>query len=110
MKFVSFAERPELRELRRELRDTFHEFMHHDAVCNRYWGLLFENYPEFQFGLLDDAGVLVGEGNCTPTRWNGPDPRGVDAVLESTFERHEEPDVVSALQIRLAAEYARPAK
>ena len=105
MKFVSFAEQPDLRERRRELRDTFLEFMHHDAVCNRYWGSLFEELPGFQYGLLDDDGILIAEGNCTPTRWAGPDPRGVDAVLESTFERREEPNVVSALQIRIAREY-----
>ena len=104
MKLVSFAEMPELRERRRELRDTFLEFMHHDAVCNRYWGLLFEEYPDYEFGLLDGE-VLVAEGNCVPTRWQGPDPRGVDAVLESTFERREEPNVVSALQIRIGPEY-----
>jgi GNAT superfamily N-acetyltransferase len=104
MEIVSFADRPELRERRSELKDTFLEFMHHDAVCNRYWGRMFDEYPDYEFALLD-GDVLAGEGNCVPTRWDGPDPRGVAAVLESTFERREEPNVVSALQIRLAREY-----
>ena len=104
MRFATFAEEPELRERRRALADTFLEFMHHDAVCNRYWGTMFDEYPEYQFALLD-GDHLVAEGNCVPTRWEAPDPRGVDGVLESTFERREEPNVVSALQIRIAAEY-----
>jgi GNAT superfamily N-acetyltransferase len=104
VRFVSFAEQPELRERRRELRDTFLEFMHHDAVCNRYWGSLFDEHPDYQFGLLDGE-ILVAEGNCVPTRWEGPDPRGVGAVLESTFARREQANIVSALQIRIAPEY-----
>jgi hypothetical protein len=99
----TLAERPDLEPRMRSLPDTFPEFMHHDAVVNRYWNGLFTDFAGFQIAVCDDEGEIVAAGNCIPVFWDGTIeglPEGLDGVLERGFEDLDQgraPTVVSAL-------------
>jgi GNAT superfamily N-acetyltransferase len=86
------------------------EFMYHDAVLERLFGRVIEEYAEFQFYVWDDErGEVVGGGNAIPAAWGGdaatlPD-RGIDAVVEARFsDDPPAPNVLCALQIVIAPE------
>jgi len=87
------------------------EFMYHDAVLERLFGRVIEEYPEFQFYAWDDEREeVVAVGNAISATWDGkaaslPD-RGIDAVVEARFaDESETPNVLCALQILIAPEY-----
>ena len=44
IEIFTLPERPDLESRLRSMPDTFPEFMHHDAVVNRYWGSLFADF------------------------------------------------------------------
>lgn len=82
------------------------EFLNHDEVVARYWGLLTERYPEYQFLLVGDTGEPLGRGHSIPLRfddeWSTLPEGGLDWALETGFQDHEggrEPNLVSALFI-----------
>ena len=60
MELLRYADRPDLRELRRAALNEFPEFMNHNAMGWKYWGRLYDEFPEFQLALLD-GGELVAE-------------------------------------------------
>ena len=66
------------------------EFMYHDAVINRLFGRVIDEFAEFQYYAWDDERKeVVGVGNAIPAAWDGeiaslPDG-GVDAVVEARF-------------------------
>jgi len=65
--FFSVAERPELRERRRELGDVWAQFLLHDAVSNRFWSRLHEEFPACQLFLVDsERDTLLAEGTACP--------------------------------------------
>ncbi|HEV8687780.1 MAG TPA: hypothetical protein VGQ84_10945 [Gaiellaceae bacterium] len=103
MKLVRYADRPELRKIRNATlsRATFPEYMHHSPIANRYWGKLYEAYPDFQLGLLD-GDELVAELHSAPVAWDGSDedlPYGWEEAFPRAFESGREPDVLCALAI-----------
>jgi hypothetical protein len=97
------AQRPELEVGLRSLPGTFAEFMHHDAVVNRYWDSLFADFAGFQIAVLDDADGILAAGHCIPVFWDGTTeglPAGLDGVLERGVRgaaAGRAPTVVSAL-------------
>jgi GNAT superfamily N-acetyltransferase len=99
----TLAERPDLEAGLRSLPNTFPEFMHHDAVVDRYWDLLFVDFAGFQIAVCDDGGETLAAGNCIPVFWDGTIgglPDGLDGVLERGVEDVKggrAPTVVSAL-------------
>jgi GNAT superfamily N-acetyltransferase len=87
------------------------EFMYHDALLDRLFGRVIEEYAEFHFYAWDDErGEVVGVGNAVPANWDG-DPAsllegGIDAVVEARFAQDASaPNVLCALQILIAPEY-----
>ncbi len=49
------------------------EFMLHDAVANAHWNGLYENFPAYQFSILEpDKEIVRGIANSVPLAWNGP--------------------------------------
>ena len=103
MKLVRYADEPELRAIRVAVlsHQTFPEYMHHNVPGNKYWGQLYEDFPDFQLGLLD-GDELVAEFHSVPTAWDGTDadlPSGRDEAFLRAFESGREPDVLSALAI-----------
>ena len=76
------------------------EYNLHGDVMNRYWGRLYEVFPDFQFVLLDDDGVALAEGHTMPCNWDGtPEglPAGIDGAVEDGFRAAEEKAPVDTL-------------
>jgi GNAT superfamily N-acetyltransferase len=98
-----YADRPDLRAIRFETlsKPTFPEYMNHNVPGGKYWGRLYEEYPDFQLGLLD-GDELVAELHSVPTPWDGSAedlPAGWDEAFLRAFEAGREPDVLCALAI-----------
>jgi hypothetical protein len=77
------------------------EYNMHGDVMNRYWGRLYEVFPEFQFVLYDeDADVVLAEGHTIPCVWDGtPEglPAGIDGAMEDAFRVKEDGAAVTTL-------------
>src|SRR5579871_3245809 len=90
MRIVTVAEDPELAELAWELtKDAMPEYNNHGDVLNVYWPRLTDEFGEFQFHLIDDAGDLVARARCLPIRWDGTVadlPAGIDRAMIRGFE------------------------
>jgi hypothetical protein len=103
LRVFTLAERPDLEPRVRSLPDTFPEFMHHDAVVNRYWDGLFTDFPGFQIAVCEGEDEVVAAGHCISVFWDGKTeglPSGLDGVLErgvGDLEEGRPPTVVSAL-------------
>jgi GNAT superfamily N-acetyltransferase len=82
-------------EVPARLEGIWPAFLHHDAISRQYWDRLYEDFPEYQFMLLD-GDALIGEANCIPVA--GMPAQWRDAFL-AAFERGGEPDRVCALAI-----------
>jgi hypothetical protein len=51
------------------------EFMFHDAVSDEHWNNLYDVFPDFQFGLMENrTGRLVATANSIPLAWHGTTP------------------------------------
>ena len=105
---LTSAERPDLPD-RPELENVWPEYNRHGEITNRFWGRLYDEFPEFQFVLYDEgADRPLAEGHTIPCRWDGtPEglPRGIDGLLEDAFALREaggEPNTLSALAIEIA--------
>jgi GNAT superfamily N-acetyltransferase len=64
------------------------EFARHGDTLERYGGRIFEEFPQFQFHVLDGEDV-VARGRSLPLHWDGTVsglPRGMDGVFERAFE------------------------
>jgi hypothetical protein len=108
---ATVAERPELTELAwQRTRDTLPEYNNHGDILNRYWGQLTEEWPDFQFHLLDDDGEIVARARSIPVRWDGSVndlPGGIDGAIARGFEEGEA-NVLCALVINGAARHPGP--
>jgi GNAT superfamily N-acetyltransferase len=103
LKVVRYADHPELRTIRFDLlsRPTFPPYMNENVPGNKYWGRLYEDWPDFQLALLD-GDELVAELHSVPTAWDGTDddlPSGWDEAFLRAFESGRKPDVLCALAI-----------
>lgn len=103
MRLVRYADEPGLRETRHEIlsQPTFPEYLQNNVPGNKYWGRLYEDFPDFQLGLVD-GDELVAELHSVPTPWDGSDadlPAGWDEAFLRAFESGREPTVLSALAI-----------
>ena len=103
MTLVRYADRPDLLAVRFDLlaRRTFPEYMNHNVPGERYWGRLYDEFPDFQLGLLE-GDELVAELHSVPTAWDGSDadlPSGWDEAFLRAFEAGRQADVLCALAI-----------
>ena len=110
--FVTTLDRPDLIKAGDEIVEAvWSEFMLNDAVANRLFFKLYEDFPQFQYWLLDDENI-VGIGNSIPISWNRelnalPD-EGWDWALEKGFIdlRMKRPvDLLCGLSITINPEY-----
>jgi GNAT superfamily N-acetyltransferase len=86
MEVVRYADRPDLRERRRDTLNQFPEYMNHNAMGSKYWGRLYEDFPQFQLALVED-GDLVGEVHALTLPLAGDElPRGWDDAFERGME------------------------
>ena len=84
MQVVRYSERPELWDSISDLSaQVWPEYNQHGDVLNSYWGRLYDDFPQWQFVLLDEAaGQVLAEGHTIPVDWDGTDPGlgpGIDA-------------------------------
>ena len=103
MKLVRYADHPELEERRYELLSlpTFPEYMHHNDPGNKYWGRLYDDFPDFQVALLDGE-ELVAEAHAVPVPWDGTLddlPAGWDDAFVRGMTSDRPPTVLCALAI-----------
>jgi GNAT superfamily N-acetyltransferase len=103
MRIHRYADRPDLRETRRTVLNTFPEFMNHNAMGGRYWGRLYDEFPAFQLALVDD-GALVAEVHALPVPVvGGEPPSGWDEAFERGMQAGGG-NVLSLLAISVAPE------
>lgn len=102
MELLRYADRPDLRELRRSALNTFPEFMNHNAMGGKYWGRLYDEFPDFQLALVD-AGQPVAEVHSLPVPIEGGElPAGWDEAFERGMEAGGG-NVLSLLAISVAS-------
>jgi hypothetical protein len=82
VRIVSARERPDLADQAEEATaGAFPEYNTHGDVASPRWSRLYDDYPDFQLVLWDDAtGEVLGEANTIPCRFDGTLqglPRGV---------------------------------
>jgi GNAT superfamily N-acetyltransferase len=73
------------------LSEAWPEFIRHDAVSNEHWHRLDDEFPEFQFCLVEDGEVLA-RGNSIPVR-------GLPGGWRDAFLTEGEPDRLCAIQV-----------
>lgn len=68
---VTLAEQPALKETVLGVQGAvWPEFMRHEAVSSRYWLQLLQEWPQFQFVLLNEAtGEIAAAGHSIPVLW-----------------------------------------
>ena len=85
--------------------------MHHNVPGNKYWGRLYEDFPDFQLALARRRRARRGAA-LVPTPWDGTDedlPSGWDEAFLRAFESGREPDVLCALAISVRPDRRRRA-
>jgi GNAT superfamily N-acetyltransferase len=103
VKVVRYADRPDLRERRFEelSKRTFPTFMHHNEPGGKYWGRLYDEFPDFQVALVE-GDELVAEAHALPVAWDGSLadlPSGWDEAFVRGMTSDRDPTVLSALAI-----------
>jgi GNAT superfamily N-acetyltransferase len=87
MEIVRYADRPDLRERRRDELNEFPEYMNHNAMGWKYWGRLYSDFADFQLAAVD-GDALIGEvhaltlpvaGDELPQGWDDAFERGMEA-------------------------------
>jgi GNAT superfamily N-acetyltransferase len=102
---IRYSERPELWDETEALsRAVWPEYSLHGPVLGSYWNRLFDDFPAYQFALLDDgAGEVVAEGHTLPCPWDGSTEglgEGIDAMTVRAFEAAaagRKPDALCAM-------------
>jgi GNAT superfamily N-acetyltransferase len=111
IRFPTMAERPDLRQPARDLVFMWPQFMHHDPVCNAFFGRVRAEYARLQFfAWEDELDEVVAEANMVPAAWDGEPETlpagGIETVLEASFaEDAPARDVLCALQIVISSDY-----
>jgi hypothetical protein len=101
---VRYSERPELwDDLGGLSGEVWPEYNRHGDL-NKYWGRLYDYFPDWQFVLYDrEDQVVLAEGHTIPVAWDGTDENlgpGIDATVAGAFELRAaggQPTAVSAL-------------
>jgi GNAT superfamily N-acetyltransferase len=107
-KIVTASEREDLIDAGDEIvLSVWPEFMLHDAVANRLFFQLYNQFPKFQYWLLEDD-KIIGIGNSIPLFWDKPledlPEEGWDWALQKGFDdkkQNIQPNLLCALSITL---------
>ena len=104
---MRYSERPDLwADTDAVSQAVWPEYNNHGEVLNRYWGRLFEEFPEFQFVLYDGQDGVVAAGHTVPCVWDGTTEGlgdGIDPMMAGAFEARQAGRSPTALGV-LAAE------
>lgn len=85
-----YSERPELwQRLVGLSAEVWPEYNLHGDILNRYWGRLYDVFPDYQFVLYDnEADDVLAEGHTIPVAWDGRLDHlgpGIDASIAAGF-------------------------
>jgi hypothetical protein len=110
MRAITHREEPGLLERIEGLSaQVWPEYNMHGDVMNRYWGRLYEEFPDFQFVLYDDdTDVVLAEGHTIPCAWDGSAaglPAGIDGALAGGFEAPGGTGALCALAVEIPQEH-----
>jgi GNAT superfamily N-acetyltransferase len=105
---VRYSERAELWQRIANLSSrVWPEYNLHADATNRYWGRLYDDFPDFQFVLYDDErDEVLAEGHTIPCTWDGTAAGlgpGIDHTIAAAFALREAGGAANALSA-LAAE------
>lgn len=107
--FFSGTERSDLFDLQSVIE--WPEFILHDPIGEKYWEVLYEKFPEYQFALMEGEEV-VGTINSIPLNFDTKNPdfneKGWDWALEKGFNdlaQGKMPTVLCGLQIGIGKVY-----
>lgn len=107
MTFITVAEDKTLEDKMEDIsKISWPEFMLHASGGAKYWGRLYSDFPEYQFGAFDHSGQLIAAGWSMPLKFEGrpeelPD-EGWDWAMTTGFTGLEQgiaPNIQSALAI-----------
>ncbi len=111
---VTFAERPELERAAAAISaNVWPEYNRHGDVVAPLWPGLRDEFPEFQFALLDDADGLAAVGWTLPCRWDGTVaglPDGIDGMFEDVLggaRERQQQNALSAVAAEVPPERRR---
>jgi hypothetical protein len=102
---VRYSDRPELWDGLDGLSDeVWPEYNLHGEDLNRYFGQLYDVFPDWQFVLYDrEEQLVLAEGHTIPVAWDGTDEDlgpGIDATIAAAFQLRADggqPTAISAL-------------
>ncbi|MCK9331005.1 MAG: GNAT family N-acetyltransferase [Candidatus Cloacimonetes bacterium] len=103
---------PNNMKIQDEITDKlWEEFMFNDPVSNKYWGELYNLFPEYQFSLkVKDK--IIGVANCLPYFWDRPfeqlPEKGWDWVFEKGVNdrlNNVKANTLNGLQIAVNLEF-----
>jgi len=86
IELVRYVDRPDLRARRREELNQFPEYLNHNAMGSKYWGRLYDDFPDFQLALVDEGDLLAEVHALTLTVHAEEMPRGWDEAFERGME------------------------
>jgi hypothetical protein len=109
VRVIRYSQQPELWDSLRGLSDeVWPEYNTHGPTLNKYWGQLYDVFPDWQFVLYDsDEDVVLAEGQTIPIAWDGTDASlgpGIDSTITAGFAlRHDggRPTTVCALAAKI---------
>jgi len=113
-KIISAVNNPKLLEIADEVvLLSWPEFMLNDSVANKYWSRLYEDFPEYQFCMMDnESEAVLASGNCIPIHYEGPPDdlpdEGWDWALQKGFDDQlvgTTPNILCALSITIHPAY-----
>ncbi len=111
-KVVTTLEQEDLIEKGDELViEVWPEFMLNDAVADEYFIRLYDDFPEYQYWLME-GNEMVGSGNSIPIFWNNKlenlPENGWDWALQKGFKDKEnkiKPNFLCAMSITISPKY-----
>lgn len=105
------AEKPELiRHLNAEHTTAWPSYFAGSNVLKKYWSRIYNEFEEFQFGLLADNEEIAAFGNSVPIYWDGNQeslPSGWDEALIQSFESNRSPNTLFILSGIVAPVFQR---
>ncbi|MEX0790742.1 MAG: hypothetical protein WD178_08220, partial [Actinomycetota bacterium] len=112
VRVIPHSEEPELTSRFDQLfPSVWPEFNSHGDILEPSWGRLSEDFPDFQFVLINDrTNALLARGNSLPFYWDGdPDhlPEGIDALAEQALAGARDrpaPNTLSAMAAEVPPE------
>jgi hypothetical protein len=109
---VRYSERPELWDQPGDLFEgVWPEYNVHGDVVASHWERLFEDFPQYQFALVDQDAQVMARGHSVPVAWDGSDAGlrpGIDATITDGFALRSAagtPTALSALSAEVPVRY-----